>query len=147
MKLFAGTDKRLPSVSAGHTFYLEELGVKAGDSVSYYARATDNDGVNGGRRPRSSDLHFVASVRVDLTRTSADLVDPGRRGRRRWRRTGQPGGRRLSEQQRQIISATFNVPQRDQAQARWSSEKSTQKATVPGGPVAAEAAGTGGRSC
>src|SRR6185503_1963011 len=50
--------KRLPSVSAGHTFYLEELGVKSGDSVSYYARATDNDAVDGGQKA-TSDLYFV----------------------------------------------------------------------------------------
>src|SRR6185436_15577518 len=50
--------KRLPSVSAGHTFYHEELGVKSGDSVSYYARATDNDAVDGGQKA-TSDLYFV----------------------------------------------------------------------------------------
>src|SRR5262249_6688769 len=57
VKLFSGT-KRLPEVTAGHTFYLEELGVKAGDSVSYYARATDNSGIDGGQKA-SSDLYFV----------------------------------------------------------------------------------------
>ena len=36
-------------VTAGHTFYLEELGVKAGDSVSYYAKAADNDAVDGAK--------------------------------------------------------------------------------------------------
>ena len=34
VKLFSGTS-RLPEVTAGHTFYLEELGVETGDSVSY----------------------------------------------------------------------------------------------------------------
>ena len=36
VKLFDGTT-RMPNVSAGHTLYLEEMNVKAGDSVSYYA--------------------------------------------------------------------------------------------------------------
>ena len=45
-------------VTAGHTFYMEELGVKAGDSVSYYARATDNDAVSGAKQT-SSDIYFL----------------------------------------------------------------------------------------
>src|SRR5207344_861696 len=35
--------KALTEVSAGHTIYMEELGVKPGDSVAYYAKAYDND--------------------------------------------------------------------------------------------------------
>ena len=38
-------------VSAGHTFFLEELGLQPGDVVSYYARATDNDDGQRARRP------------------------------------------------------------------------------------------------
>ena len=57
VKLFAGRN-RLPEVSAGHTFYLEELNVQPGDAVSYYARAADNDGVAGGKGA-TSDLYFV----------------------------------------------------------------------------------------
>jgi hypothetical protein len=34
--LFGG-NRPTAEVTAGHTFYMEELGVKAGDSVSYYA--------------------------------------------------------------------------------------------------------------
>ena len=50
--------KRMPEVTAGHTFYLEELDLQPGDFVSYYARAADNDAVGGGKRA-SSDLYFV----------------------------------------------------------------------------------------
>jgi len=57
VKLFGG-QRRLPEVSAGHTFYMEELGVQVGDSVSYYARAMDNDGAAGAKRA-SQDLHFL----------------------------------------------------------------------------------------
>ena len=57
VRLFDG-QKRMSEVSAGHTFYLEELTLKAGDSVSYYARATDNDAVQGAK-PATSDIYFV----------------------------------------------------------------------------------------
>ena len=42
--LFGGA-KALPEVTASHTIYLEELGLKPGDFVSYYAKAMDNDAV------------------------------------------------------------------------------------------------------
>ncbi|MCC7034518.1 MAG: hypothetical protein IT179_16985, partial [Acidobacteria bacterium] len=46
VRLFEGRQP-LQEVTAGHTLYLEELGVKPGDAVSYYARATDNNAVGG----------------------------------------------------------------------------------------------------
>ena len=49
---------RAAEVTAGHTFYLEELGVQAGDSVSYYARASDNDAVDGAKQA-TSDIYFL----------------------------------------------------------------------------------------
>ena len=51
-------DNALKEVSAGHTFFLEELELEPGDFLSYYARATDrnllqeNDDVK-------SDLYFI----------------------------------------------------------------------------------------
>ena len=50
--------KPLTEVSAGHTVYMEELGVKPGDFVSYYAKAHDTDTVKG-RRSTSSDIYFI----------------------------------------------------------------------------------------
>lgn len=106
VKLFAGT-RRLSELTAGHTIYLEELGVEPGDSVSYYARAMDNDAIGGAKRA-SSDLYFVR-------------VRPFRKDFRQAQSAGGGGGgggagggqvEALSEQQRQIISATFNI-QRD----------------------------------
>ena len=55
--LFNGT-KPVAEVTAGHTFYMEELGVKAGDSLSYFARATDNDAVAGAKQA-TSDIFFL----------------------------------------------------------------------------------------
>ena len=48
----------MTEVSGGHTFYLEELDVKPGDFVSYYAKAADNDAVQG-PKPAMSDMYFV----------------------------------------------------------------------------------------
>ncbi|MBP7777791.1 MAG: hypothetical protein KA371_11720, partial [Acidobacteria bacterium] len=56
VSLYRGV-KRLEEVTAGHTFYLEELGVEAGDSVSYYARANDND--SSGGKQAMSDIYFL----------------------------------------------------------------------------------------
>ena len=104
VKLFGGRS-RLPEVTAGHTFFLEEFGVQPGDSVSYYAQALDS--AAPGQRAMS-DLYFLR-------------IRPFRRDFRQAPSMGGGGGmggaggaqvEALSEQQRQIISATFNV-QRD----------------------------------
>src|SRR5678816_2792037 len=41
--LYGKGAKPLDKVSAGHTIYMEELGVKVGDFVAYYAKAYDTD--------------------------------------------------------------------------------------------------------
>ena len=105
VKLFSGTS-RLPEVTAGHTFYLEELGVETGDSVSYYARATDND--SSGAKSASSNLYFlrIRPFKKDFKQAQSQGGGGGGGG------GGAGQVEALSEQQRQIISATFNV-QRD----------------------------------
>ncbi len=104
IKLFSGTS-RLPEVTAGHTFYMEELGVETGDSVSYYARAADND--TTGAKTASSNLFFlrVRPFKKDFKQAQSQGGGGGGGG-------GAGQVEALSEQQRQIISATFNV-QRD----------------------------------
>ena len=104
VKLYNGS-KRLPEVSAGHTFYLEELDVQPGDAVSYYARAADNGA--GGANQASSDLYFLRIRPFKKDFRQAQSQGGGGGG-------GGGGGQveALSEQQRQVISATFNV-QRD----------------------------------
>jgi hypothetical protein len=121
--LFNGS-KRLPAVTAGHTFYLEELGVKSGDSVSYYARATDNDVVDGGQKA-SSDLYFVRVRPFDQKFRQAQSMGGGGGGGG----GGQGQIDALSEQERQIISATFNV-QRDKRTV--AGDKFRQNSTVVG---------------
>jgi hypothetical protein len=105
VKLF-GRQPPLPEVSAGHTFYLEELNVQPGDSVSYYARATDNDAV-GGTKPATSDIYFVR-----IRPFSKDFRQAQSQGGGGAAGGGGGGGGQvdaLSEQQKQIVSATFNV--------------------------------------
>ena len=104
VRLFDGT-KRLPEVSAGHTFYLEELGVSPGDFVSYYARAADNDAVQGGKKA-TSDIYFlqVRPLKKDFKRAESQAGGGGGGGGGQQNQVGA-----LSQQQRQIISATFNI--------------------------------------
>jgi hypothetical protein len=120
VRLFDGR-KRMSEVSAGHTFYLEELTLKAGDSVSYYARATDNDGVQGAK-PATSDIYFVKirPLSKDFRRAQSQAMGGGGGAQQQ-----NQGG--LSEQQRRIIAATFNV-QRDRKSV--SADKLRQNATV-----------------
>ena len=89
IRLFDGA-KPAPEVTAGHTFYMEELGVQAGDSVSYYAQG-DRQRRDGGREGGDERHLFPAhpAVRQEL---QAGRLD----GRRRWwrRRRRGTGSRR-----------------------------------------------------
>lgn len=98
--LYRGT-RPLREVTAGQTLYLEEMALKPGDLISYYARASDNNDV-GGRKTATSDIYFLQ-------------VRPFGRDFKQAEQSGQPGGAGepeagdLSGIQRQIIAATFNV--------------------------------------
>jgi hypothetical protein len=101
--LFGGA-KALPEVTASHTIYLEELGLEPGDFVSYYAKATDNDVVQG-PKTATSDIYFVQirAFRTDF-RPAQSMGGGGGGGGGAGEQVGQ-----LSQQQRQIVAATFNV--------------------------------------
>ena len=77
LRLFDGK-KRLTEVTAGHTFYLEELDVKPGDFVSYYASAADNDAVAGAKRT-TSDIYFlqIRPLRKDFKRAESQAGGGG----------------------------------------------------------------------
>src|SRR5215831_14323646 len=98
VKLFDG-NTRMPSVSAGHTLYLEEMSVKPGDSVSYYARATDGNTVSGAQQAMS-DMYFirVRALQKDFRKAQSQAGGGG---------GGQNSVNALSEQERQIIAASF----------------------------------------
>jgi molybdenum-dependent DNA-binding transcriptional regulator ModE len=89
-------------LSAGHTFYLEEIELTPGDFLSYYARAEDRNAV-GGRQHRTTDIYFMEIRPFDQRFRQAD-------------QQGQPGQQsgganvgELSSRQRQIVAATFKL--------------------------------------
>ena len=111
INLFGG-GKTLTEVSAGHTIYLEELDVKPGDFVSYFAKATDNDAVPG-PQTSSSDIYFVQvrPFQKDYKQAQSQAQQGGGGG------GGQQDVGELSRQQREIVAATFNTI-RDKAKTK-----------------------------
>ena len=100
--LFGGAQAAAREVSAGHTIYLEELGLQPGDFVSYFAKATDN------AQTASSDIYFVQ-------------IRPFKKDYKQAQSQAQAGGGggggggdvgELSRQQREIVAATFNTDSR-----------------------------------
>ncbi len=101
--LFDGQDSALREISAGHTFFLEELDLEPGDFVSYYARATDRNLAQEDQDVKS-DLYFL-QIRA-FGRNYRSATSQGS--------MGGAGGvgtdpRALSEAQREIVAGTFNV--------------------------------------
>src|SRR6185436_8327683 len=86
---------------------------KAGDFVSYYAKAYDTDTVSG-PKTTSSDIYFIKIRPFNQSFRQAQSNDQQGGGGGGQQNAG-PGA--LSEQQRQIISATFNV-ERDRPKAK-----------------------------
>ena len=101
LDLYAG-GSTLKEVSVGHTFFLEELELQPGDFLAYYASAVDNNRIQGGKSVKS-DLYFV-QIRAFRKDFRAAESQAGMGGG-----TGGADSRALSQQQREIISATFNV--------------------------------------
>ena len=101
-----GGGSTLKEVSAGHTFFLEELALVPGDFVSYYAQVADNNQAEDAT-PVKSDLYFVQvrAFRKDFRAAESQAGGGGGGG------GGGAGAdpRALSQQQREVISATFNV--------------------------------------
>src|SRR5947207_1824454 len=110
ISLFGGP-KPLTEVSAGHTIYLEELGLKPGDFVSYYAKASDTDAVQGSKTT-TSDIYFVQIRPFKKDYKPAQSQAQGGGGGGGGQQVGQ-----LSQQQREIVSATFNIV-RDKAKTK-----------------------------
>jgi hypothetical protein len=93
-------------VTAGHTFFLEDLGLQPGDVVSYFARAADADAVSGAKTA-TSDIFFlqIQPFRKDYRAAESQAGGEPAGG-------GNQGGSdpsALSEQQRRIVSGTFNL--------------------------------------
>jgi len=125
VRMYGAGETPRAEVSAGHTVYLEELGVKVGDSVSYYAKASDNDSVAGGK-VTTSDIYFVK------IRPFQQAFRPGQSAEGGGGGGGGGGGQQegpgaLSEKQRQIISATFNL---ERGKAKTAAEQFKEDAVV-----------------
>ena len=86
------------ALSAGHTFFLEELTLEPGDFISYFARATDQ---GAPAQTATTDIYFMEVRPFDREYRQADQRGGG----------GGGGGAdaALSFQQRQIIAATFKL--------------------------------------
>lgn len=103
LTLFRQGGAPLDEVSAGHTLYLEEFDLQPGDLISFYGMVRDNRTL-GTARDVASDIFFIT-------------VRPFERAYREGQNQGGPpqggGGQQpesaLSELQRQIIAATFNL--------------------------------------
>jgi hypothetical protein len=109
VRLVGPQAKPLREVTAGHTFFLEEMGLEPGDVVSYYARATDNDAVRGAKIA-TSDIFFVQIQPFRKDYRAAESQAGGQEGGQAG--AGGGGGSdtsALSEQQRRIVTGTFNV--------------------------------------
>ena len=101
VELFSGGTP-VKEFSAGHTFFLEEMELEPGDFVSYFARATDRNLAQQNADVKS-DLYFI-----QVRRYSQDFRAQQSQGGG----GGMGGGgnpRQLSQAQREIISATFNL--------------------------------------
>ena len=99
----------LAEVSAGHTLFLEEWELEPGDLVSYYAMVRDNRSV-GASRVVTSDIYFLNMRPFERAYRQAEQQGGGGGG-------GGGGGAEsaLSELQRQIIAATFNLIRQEES--------------------------------
>ncbi len=104
VSVFRAGGAPLAEVSAGHTMFLEEWGLEPGDLVSYYALARDNRS-RSGAKPVTSDIYFLNIRPFERTYREGESKPPGQG-------QGQTPESSLSEMQRQIVAATFNLLRR-----------------------------------
>ena len=89
----------LKEVVTGHTFFLEEMNLKPGDFISYYARATD---LGAPGRMAASDIYFLEARPFRKDYRQAEQGGASGSG-------GGDAAGSLSQQQRQVIAATFRL--------------------------------------
>ena len=109
IEVFKNSGEAPRDISGGHTFFMEEFGVKPGDFVSYYAKATDT---KNPANTATSDMYFI-EVRPfgrEFTQSQAGGQRGGGGGGGGQTRTAgrfRPG---TGEDDRRTFSiATFNV--------------------------------------
>ncbi|MGI8844156.1 MAG: DUF4175 family protein, partial [Gemmatimonadaceae bacterium] len=99
---------RRASTTAGHTLFLEEMSLEAGDLIAYHVRATD--GRPNRTEPARSDIYFLNVRPFGRDYRQAESGGGGGGG------GGAESPQGMSRQQREIVAATFNVI-RDRAQS------------------------------
>jgi hypothetical protein len=99
--VFEASGAPLREVSVGHTLFLEEWELEPGDLVSYYAMVHDNRSV-GSSRAVFSDIYFLNMRPFERAYRQAEQQGGGGGG-------GGGSETALSDMQRQIIAATFNL--------------------------------------
>ena len=105
VSLFRGSGSPLPEVTAGHTLFLEEWDLEAGDVISYYASVRDNRSGSGALE--RSDIYFINVRPFRRDYRQADQ-QPQAGGEQAGGQQGGSGGS-LSELQRDVVAATFNL--------------------------------------
>lgn len=100
VSLYSGNPQER-SVTASHTFFLEDLGLQPGDLISYYAKTRDGNNATG-PATSSSDIYFIQIRPFEQNYTESQQQPmPG---------SGENEGQEaLGRQQKEIISATFKL--------------------------------------
>jgi hypothetical protein len=99
VRLHRGGSPPKKEVSAGHTFFMEDLELEPGDFVSYFARATDGNRVEGSQTA-TTDIYFLEVRPFGKQYRQAQQGMGG---------AGQGMDNALSLRQRQIVAATFKI--------------------------------------
>ncbi|MEK9501344.1 hypothetical protein [Gaopeijia maritima] len=102
--VFRDSGPPLTEVTAGHTLYLEDYEVEPGDVISYYAVARDQQGPVAEVK---SDIYFVTVRPFDVAFREGE--EQGGGAPQGGGGGGEMGEERLSELQRQVVAATFNL--------------------------------------
>ena len=92
-----------PEVTAGHTLYLEEFALEPGDVISYYAQTRDNNRPTRARTV-TSDIYFVQIRPFRIDYRQGEQSGGGGMGA-----PGAASNDALSDLQRQVVAATFNL--------------------------------------
>jgi len=101
--IFQANGAPLSEVSVGQTLYLEEYELEPGDLVSFYGLVRDNRNAES-TKAVSSDIYFLTIRPFERAyRQAEDQGGPPQGGQ------GETPETALSELQRQIIAATFNL--------------------------------------
>jgi len=118
LELYRTGSEPRKQLTAGHTFFLEELQLADGDFISYFARATDNQRP-GGALTSTTDIYFMEVRPFGKEYRQAEQGMGGG--------SGMGADNNLSWQQREIVAATFKLirDRKNYAEKEWSENLAT----------------------